>query len=215
LWFNGENSTISVERDAHPELDPTEHLTMMAWVKNTDVDYNYMSNIVCRSGGSDDYSYSLYLNDGVTYDNIGVEIRTETGGVQSREWDWSEINGSWFHVAASFSNENSGSIVLYHNGNQVATWNDIGTNIVYRTEYDADQVYIGSGPLYTSNYFKGLLDEIILFNDTLTGEEIYQYYLQTAPTTLLDQQAVWHLNENSGSVAFDSSKATDPLFSFR
>ncbi|HMA83474.1 MAG TPA: LamG-like jellyroll fold domain-containing protein [Candidatus Thermoplasmatota archaeon] len=206
LNFNGENSSVSVERDNHPELDPNEHITMMAWVKNTDVDNNYMSNIVCRSGGSDDYSYSLYLNDGVTYDNIGVEIRTETGGVQSREWDWSEINGSWFHVAASFSNENNGTIVLYHNGDQVAIWNDIGTNIVYRTEYDADQVYIGSGPLYTSNYFKGLLDEIILFNDTLTGEEIYQYYLQTAPTTLLDQQAVWHLNENSGSVAFDSSK---------
>lgn len=206
LKFNGENSSVSVQRDNHPELDPKNHITMMAWVKNTDVNDNYMSNVVCRSGGSDDYSYSLYLNDGVTQDNIGVKIRTETGGVQSREWEWAEINGSWFHVAASFSNENNGTIVLYHNGQQVATWNDIGRNMVYRNEYDGDQVYIGSGPLYTSNYFKGLLDEIILFNDTLTSEEINQYYLQTAPTTLLDKHAEWKMNENDGSVAFDSTE---------
>ena len=206
LKFNGENSSVSVQRDNHPELDPKNHITMMAWVKNTDVNDNYMSNVVCRSGGSDDYSYSLYLNDGVTQDNIGVKIRTETGGVQSREWEWAEINGSWFHVAASFSNENNGTIVLYHNGQQVATWNDIGRNMVYRNEYDGDQVYIGSGPLYTSNYFKGLLDEIILFNDTLTSEEINQYYLQTAPTTLLNKQAEWKMNENDGSVAFDSTE---------
>ncbi len=205
LWFNGENSSIAVERDAHPELDPTERLTMMAWVKNTDVDDNYLSNIVCRSGGSDEYSYALYLNDGLTNDNIGVQVRTETGGVQNKEWEWTEINGSWFHVAASFSNENNGTIVLYHNGQQVASWNDVGTNLVYRTEYDNDQVYIGSGPLYTSNYFKGLLDEVILFNDTLSSQEIHQFFLQTAPTPLLNQRAEWCMNENSGSIVFDSS----------
>ena len=205
LWFNGVNSSIAVERTGHPELDPKQQLTMAAWVKNTDIDDNYLSKIVCRSGGADGYSYALYLNDGVSYDNLGVEIRTETGGIQTREWEWTEMNGSWFHFAASFSNENNGTINLYHNGRNVATWNDIGTNIVYRTEFDNDDVYLGSGPLYSSNYFKGLLDEIILYNKTLSSEEIYQLYLQTAPTVPVNQRAEWRMNENSGLVAFDTS----------
>jgi len=208
LYFNGVNSNVYSDRDGHPELDPVMNITVMAWVKNTDLDNNYMSNIIGRSGGSDGYSYRLYLNDGSSYDNLGVSIRTQTGGIQSREWTWADMNTSWFHLAMTFSNENEGTLRLYHNGVEIGNWDTIGQNLRYRTAYAGDDLYIGSGYQSTSNYFKGLIDDVRIYNATLTSSDIIEIFDQTRPTE--DQPiSIWYFNENTGSLAYDSMGGND------
>lgn len=204
LYFNGVDSNVHVYREDHPELDPVENITVMAWVKNTDLNNNYMNNILGRSGGSDGYSYRLYLNDGSSHDNIGVSIRTQTGGIQSREWTWTEMNESWFHLAMTFSNENGGTLRLYHNSAEVGNWDNIGQNLRYRTTFAGDDLYIGSGYQFTSNYFNGLIDDVRIYNYALSNQEIVSIYDSTKPSeeNLL---SIWSFNENTGTIAYDSA----------
>ena len=207
LLFNGVDSNVRVDRNNHPELDPVENITVMAWVKNTDLDGNYMSNIIGRSGGSAGYSYRLYLNDGSSDDNLGVEVRTETG-VQSYEWAWDEMNESWFHMTMTFSNANDGTVTLYHNGEQVDQWMNVGQNLVYRTEYEGDDVYIGSGYQYTTNFFTGKIDDMRIYQDTLSDGMIGEIYNQTKPD-MSNLVSSWDFNEDAGSIAYDSSDGND------
>jgi hypothetical protein len=208
LYFNGIDSNVHVDRAGHPELDPVENITVMAWVKNTDLNDNYMNNIIGRSGGSDGYSYRLYINDGSSHDNIGVSLRTQTGGIQSREWTWAEMNESWFHVAMTFSNENGGTLRLYHNALEVGNWDNIGQNLRYRTAFAGDDLYIGSGYQFTSNYFKGLIDDVRIYDATLKSSDIENIYDQTR-TTENQSISIWNFNENTGTTAYDSYGSND------
>ena len=168
--FDGDGDYIQIERDGHPELDPAEAVTIMAWVKNTAQDDNYMTDIICRSGGSSGCSYRLYLNDDLSNDKLGVQVKTENGK-QSHEWNWEGMNGEWIHFAMTFS---GGTMTLYLNGENVSEWNNLGTALTYRTQYPSDNLYLGSD--WNDNYFNGLIDEVAIYNTALTPAQINSIY---------------------------------------
>lgn len=173
MGFDGTNDSLRVERIGNPEIDP-EEVSIAAWVRNTGRDDNYMSEVVCREGGSNGCSYRLYLNDGTSNDNLGVQVRTSTGGLQSREWGWTGMNEEWFHFAMTFSNSDNGTMVLYYNGEDVASWNNLGVNLDHRFQYAADDLFVGGK--YNGGHFSGVIDEVALWNRALSEEEIREVY---------------------------------------
>jgi hypothetical protein len=175
LYYNGNNDQVIVEREGNPELDPVENLSVVAWVKNTSLDHNYMSNIIGRAGGSAGYAYLLYMNDGRTHDNLGIEIRTGNGS-QNFEFLWPEKNKEWFQFGMTFTNDNNGTLKMYWNGQMIQQWTGVGQNLVYRNQYADDDVFIGSGYSWTNNFFKGNIDEIGLWNVTLSADYINSLY---------------------------------------
>ncbi|MBN1645378.1 LamG domain-containing protein [Candidatus Woesearchaeota archaeon] len=172
IGFDG-TDYIKIERTDNPELDPKE-ASVAAWAKNTAHNDNYMKYILCRAGGSQGCSYGMYFNDGLSNDNLGIEIRTQDGGKIQEEWTWTGMNEEWFHTALTFSNNNNGTAILYLNANPVATWTNLGTNLTHRTQYSNDDLYIGAKD--TGNNVKAIIDEAAVWNRTLTETEIKEFY---------------------------------------
>jgi len=170
--FDGNADFIRVERTGHPELDPANAVTVTAWVKNLNRNNNYMKYIICRAGGSNGCSYSLFLNDGLSNDNLGVSVRTELG-VQSKELAWDEMDTEWFHMAMTFSGAD-GTMNLYLDGNNISSWDSLGETISYRNQYSDDDLFFGS--TWNSGYLNGSVDEMAIYNSALSPSEILSIY---------------------------------------
>ena len=76
----------------------------------------------------------------------------------------------WYHVAATFG---GGSLSLYLNGNLVATQAVTGS-----VGSDTSKLTLGKNPLSATNYFKGKIDEVRVFNTTLTSTQIQRMMYQ-------------------------------------
>ena len=81
----------------------------------------------------------------------------------------------WYHVAATYG---SGSLKLYLNGKLVAT-QAIAGNIAA----DASKLTLGKDPLTSTNYFKGKIDEVRVFNVTLTNTQVERMVYQEIQNT--------------------------------
>ncbi|MFN8274431.1 MAG: choice-of-anchor D domain-containing protein [Flavobacteriaceae bacterium] len=76
----------------------------------------------------------------------------------------------WYHVAATYG---GGTLSLYLNGKLVASQALTG-NIAA----DASKLTLGKDPLTSTNYFKGKIDEVRVFNTTLTALQVQRMVYQ-------------------------------------
>jgi hypothetical protein len=76
----------------------------------------------------------------------------------------------WYHVAASYG---GGTLSLYLNGNLVASQAVTGS-----ISSDTSKLTLGKNPLSASNYFKGKIDEVRVFNSALTASQIQRMVYQ-------------------------------------
>lgn len=81
----------------------------------------------------------------------------------------------WYHVAATYGD---GNLTLYLNGKIVAT-----TAISGNIAPDATKLTLGKNPLLNTNYFKGKIDEVRVFNTTLTASQIERMVYQEIQNT--------------------------------
>jgi hypothetical protein len=81
----------------------------------------------------------------------------------------------WYHVAATYGD---GNLTLYLNGKIVAT-----TAISGNIAPDATKLTLGKNPLLNTNYFKGKIDEVRVFNTTLTANQIERMVYQEIQNT--------------------------------
>ncbi|WP_353088554.1 LamG-like jellyroll fold domain-containing protein [Flavobacterium sp.] len=76
----------------------------------------------------------------------------------------------WYHVAATFG---GGMLSLYLNGNLVASQAATGS-----IASDTSKLTLGKNPLSATNYFKGKIDEVRVFNSDLTATQIQRMVYQ-------------------------------------
>jgi len=81
----------------------------------------------------------------------------------------------WYHVAATYGN---GDLTLYLNGKVVASQALTG-NIAA----DPTKLTLGKNPLSNTNYFKGKIDEVRVFNTTLTATQVQRMVYQEIQNT--------------------------------
>jgi trimeric autotransporter adhesin len=123
-----------------------------------------------QTGSSGNYDHQIYLNNaGQIY--FGVYFN----GFRCLNTSASFNDGKWHHVALTFSSTNGAK--MYVDGLIVA---EDATNKTAETEagywrfgYDNLQNW-PSAP--TSNFYKGLLDDIAIFNHALTDADVYALY---------------------------------------
>jgi len=211
IGFNG-NEKIQIERTNNPELDPANEITLSAWVKNTNRNNNWQKKVICRAGGSSGCSYGLYFNDGSSYDRLGVEIRTETGN-HKKEWDWTEMNTEWFHWAMTFS---SGTMKLYLNGQEKASWTGLGNTITHRNQYSNDDLFIGASDTGSNIYAN--IDEAAIWNRTLSADEIADLYERTRQTINISARSCDDSNcngENWTSIEQELTLTNNQYFQYK
>jgi len=110
---------------------------------------SFMTNIMMK-----DYSgnVAFFYHNGTTY-----------GAVDS---SYASMNNSWYHIVSVRENAN---VSFYVNGNLVGS-NDAKN---FQNEMYVDRI----GARGSSAFFNGSIDELMIFNRTLSGEEVGQLYL--------------------------------------
>jgi hypothetical protein len=171
--FDGSSAYIRV--DSGLPFDFSNNFSVALWVKPATSQQGSAaifskSHVVTQSpwaiqqSGSSLNSFLLYYKQSV-----------------SDTWTGSAITGllanQWNHY--SITKENT-KLSSYLNGNLVAT--AFGTYPAIKTNGNLP-LFIGVVDIATGCYFSGLLDEILIFNRTLTAQEVLTLYQFDAPTS--------------------------------
>ncbi|MCK4358367.1 MAG: T9SS type A sorting domain-containing protein, partial [Candidatus Cloacimonetes bacterium] len=181
LDYDGDNDYVEVADNDN--LDLTNNYTIEAWIYPNA--FNSLGGIVskCQTYGSD--GYTLRLNSEEPYTGLNFDgMETSTGILSANHW---------YHLAAVNDN---GTRKLYLNGVE-QTLNGSAFTVLS----NSNPILLGSD--YNSCYFSGKIDEVRIWKDVRTEQEIRENIHQTLSGTETDLVSYWQFNEYSGITTAD------------
>lgn len=180
LSFDGVDDYVLVPDS--PNLCPTDAITIEAWIVPREMEFWFSKQIVTKAD-PDYWDYNIpnsayeflvrnyggyQLEFGADFEGGHIGYLTDTGPLTLNEWN---------HVAATY---NGSSVKIYVNGDCVLeqpqsgkirhSWLpnmvlQIGSSISTRPDYPPSVCY-----------FNGVIDEVAIYNQALTAEEIQEHY---------------------------------------
>ncbi len=216
--FDGINDYIN--RAALPDLTS---LTISAWVFHTN-GHNH-SNILCdmnHNWGNDLYMSMSDSTIGIMANKNGalLALASGWGGTSPPPQAISNLNleNQWKHIVWVMYPTYS---TVYINGVITGTFNYTGSNVGY---HDVTNIGRLNDGVWDGNYFKGKIDDIYIYNRTLSASEIQQLYNTGGITSIYNwstgattqnitvtplQTTTYYLTVTYGSCSiFDSVKVT-------
>lgn len=167
LNFDGVNDYVEIPYNA--ALNPKTALTVEAWV-NPSINKAWQ-RIVSKSAYPNT-DYSLFRGD---KNNIAISVKIGSIARTVYSPENSVPIGAWTYVAGTYDGT---SLKLYINGKQVGC-----IAISGEINAHAEALRIGGDP--AGDYFKGMIDEVSIYNKALTATEILsRYQAVTQPDTL-------------------------------
>jgi len=162
-----------IEAPDDSSLDLSDAMTMAAWVK---IDGSWPGKldggrIICKRHDVVGYGYTMVIKP-------GREVSTWTE--YHDHCDTAQALGleEWTHVATTYSTATQ-QIVMYINGDEVAS--ESATRTMSPSGYP---LRIGAQSDTLANYFLGTIDEVRIYNRTLTADEISTLYTIPEPCTI-------------------------------
>ncbi len=182
-------------------IQNTGVFTIESWIKFTDYTTNDVFVIVASTTGSAYRGFFFgYQNGPESTDNqLRMFLAKGSSGnpvISSLSSNDIITDNNWHHVAAT----GDGSKVTFY----VDGLPDTGTGTMgSKASGDSSNLLnIGRSPHHSAPYyFDGLIDEIGIYDKTLSANEIKAKYDEFAPDT--DQIAHWPFDEGSGEIAHD------------
>ncbi len=172
LEFDGVDDYVEVPDD--PSFDITNEITVTAWINPGDViDWR---TIVAKYAHTPAWRKDLYwlLHAG----NIGISLAGPSG-IGGDDWipNVPIESGIWTHVAISYDGS---AMRMYKNGINAAT-NSISGNLVLGDSASNESFYIGYNTEW-GEYFDGLIDDVYLYDRTLTPDQVQDLFNGIPPT---------------------------------
>ncbi len=161
LSFDGENDYMNIPDLGISSLDVTE-VTIEAWINPNSYDVSGYTGIIVNKE-----------------DAWEIGLKNSTGELQGASapgcWRWAGTYvvplNTWTHVAVVWTGTNE---YHYVNGTLVDTFTDCSTPL---TTNDQDlRVGARGGDGSPNSYFKGIIDEVRVYNRALTADEIQQNF---------------------------------------
>ncbi|MBU2652413.1 MAG: LamG domain-containing protein, partial [Bacteroidetes bacterium] len=194
LEFNGTSQYVSVPDNS--SLDLSSAMTLEFWVYLSGTDGKV---VLSKSNSDADENFRIYIKQ--ADDQIYFDYGNETQYAQTYEFT---LNlSTWYHMAFSVSAGNPGKI--YVNGVEATTYSPAVANAPTPIPTNTHAMEIGGGTAYPS-YFAGKLDEVRIWNDIRTEDEIRQNMYRELPDPASETNLVayYKLNSTSGTTATDS-----------
>ncbi len=172
LAFSDSGDYITVPGSDGGTLDLTGSLTVSAWVNMDGYDDGSWSPIVTKGdsqyalhhdGSTDEWVFTL--SDGTTH-----EVREDAAG----------DTGNWVHLLGTY-NSSTGTMRFYRNGNL----SDTTTGGITSNSVD---VAIGRNEQQTGRVFDGRIDEIRIWNRSLSADEVDWIYRQQGRLDFIDTE---------------------------
>ncbi len=186
LNFDGVNNYVSLQSLAYN----TNGLTLEAWIKPQNITTTAFSEIVRQETGSLNFLFSFQNNgtilsfglaNTITYQELDVTITPSYF-----------TDGNWHHVAAVFNGVNQ---IIYIDGNQAGILPF--TSIAQSTNLGL--LAIGSNAQGTSEFFKGSIDEVRIWNRAICQSELQNNMNAEIATTAIGLVANYHFNQGTAN----------------
>ena len=163
--FDGVSAGDYLAVSAASDLSISGDCSISAWFNPSSVtSYNYIFSLSDSRSGGTDRAFGLY----------GTQMVANTyGSGYNLPFTHTAIaTGTWYHAVVVFT---SGKARMYLNGA------DLGTKSVSTNSISYTQTVIG-GMLYNNAYrFKGLIEDVAVFDAALSAADITKIYNGTAP----------------------------------
>ncbi len=185
LSFDGINDRVLCGTDSSLKIS-SENITIDAWIK-IDSYINGYNTVVSNYGSTTYGGYRFYVRSThylyFTYLNVeGTIITVLSDDTLTSPYEWN-------HVAVTMNND---TIIFYING-VYAGGDDKNLNI-HQTITRPFEI----GKDYQHNYwFNGKIDDVRVYNITLSTEQIVNNYISTTPVTTNGLVSWWKLNGNA------------------
>jgi hypothetical protein len=163
LSFDGTSAWVTIA-DA-PSLDLTDGLTISAWVNPT---ARTSWRTVALKEASPGLAYALYAADDALKPAGYINVFEDTAVTSPADL----LLNVWTHLAFTYD---GGVMRLYVNGTEVST-----TNVAGATSVSNGPLRIGGNSVW-GEYFRGLIDEVRIYNRALTSAEIGQDMVTPIP----------------------------------
>ena len=182
--FDGGNDYVTVPNDPALEMNNTNEVTVSMWV-NKDTAQSGWIALLQHS----DQSYNLQFNNGnepafTIYD----------GGWNTAYSGTPLTNGEWYHVAGTFDGS---TLTIYLNGVPQGT-----SNAAYISDGGSFDIGIGENLDATGRRFDGTIDEVRVYNRSLSPTEIERLAEGSSPN---DTTAEWNGTYTTGWESADNS----------
>jgi hypothetical protein len=155
LSFNGTNSIVSIPNAASLQL--TSGMTLEAWANPSALGTTWRTLLFKQKTGG--MNYALYANNNLGKPNGQADI----GGEKNVVGTAGLALNAWSHVAATYDGS---ALKLYVNGSLVAT-----TAVSGPINTSNGALTIGGNTVW-NEWFKGLIDEVRVYNRSLSQSEI-------------------------------------------
>jgi hypothetical protein len=167
LIFDGIDDYIEIQDDN--SLDLTNNITVSAWINASSIQNTTNPRIICKYIHPDSgYSFNIDADD--SEHNLLFEFR--------------DINSEWYgvHGISSLNDEKWHHVAGTYNGKTISVYVDgileNFTNISFQTKINNNSLRIGHTPNIPENQvFRGVIDEVRIYNRSLSEEEIRYIYL--------------------------------------
>jgi len=166
LMFDGVNDYVDLENSASINL--SGNLTISLWVKPLE---GNVENILSKGnlGSSSLGSFGIAYLDSI--DNFGYYIFTTNGSSTSRTALYEPASkGVWSHVVLTYNGTLGTYLNSIHAGSSATTYTNLNTN--------SDDLRLGFN--YDVNWFNGSIDEVLIFNRSLSTDEVKALYNSSA-----------------------------------
>lgn len=186
----GDFAKVTITRAQEVDLGINVEATISVWINSNNPAGIGKHRIFRTTLDRDRY---LTLNNGTLY---GYQYNGPLGGNQPVSYNFSNYTG-WNHVGFYYNQDDGSNQVLrlYINGIMVNETTYVTTTAVN----NGADYYIGAGT-DGSNFFNGSIDEFMMWNRSLTADEIYQQYISNLKKYNTTQ---WYLymNQSKNSTA--------------
>ncbi|MBR9680945.1 MAG: LamG domain-containing protein, partial [Candidatus Altiarchaeota archaeon] len=195
MSFDGIDDYINIKTDTSVELD--KNLTAAFWIKPNNIGSNRLNPIDKSYGG--EFAFTIEIDGSLNFYH-GTQrsdgYYTTFGALSSG----AIVNDTWQFIVVT-RDVGTRNLTSYYNGKLVSTI-QYSVSAQFQPSVSTYDFLIGDG--YTYN-FGGVIDEVMLWNRTLTVEEIsilYRSFPELAQTDIL---GYWTLDDGSGTTVADSS----------
>lgn len=202
--FDGVNDVIKISPNS--AINNLANITISAWIAPGINDNKFIFGGINGEEGSTN-NYIMIDNAGAELNNPKISAYISIGGTFSGVSDsFASPTNDWIHIVYTYDGS---SEKLYHNG-------ILGTTVVKSGTLSGNTeagLVIGDKYQFVAqagSYFIGSIDDVRVYNRTLSADEVGQLYRLTTPTGVdTSLKGYWSFNgqDISGTTAYDRSGA--------
>lgn len=190
LTFDGAGDYVTVSHNANINFERTDAFSISMWVKFNEIGSATNEALISKRQTTGDQKGYVVWKD--TTDNINFQLEGDNSPVNRLRVSASPglQNGVWYFITTTYDGTSLPSgVKIYVNGvNQTLT---TVTNSLSLTIANTEPLLIGTQTLSALD-FNGFIDNVVIYNEELTSEEIvsqYQASLDTGSAFSIDTSA--------------------------